>query len=128
MPLLLWANTTLGLMCFWWTANRQQQGRAVHTITGLPDLPVLDPRRLNTRQLDLAETIFRDLRGQAFLPANEAYRDEARKQLDRAVLIDLLRLPQDILEPLDLLRRQWCSEPSVHGGKSTRPPATGPSG
>ena len=128
LPLLLWANTTLGLMCFWWTGARQQQGRARLTITALPDLPVLDPRRLSGRQLELAETTFHDLRGQAFLPANEAYRDEARHQLDRAVLIDLLGLPQDILEPLDLLRRQWCSEPSVHGGKSTRPAVTGPSG
>ena len=121
LPLLLWANTTLGLMCFWWTGSRQQQGRARLTITTLPDLPVLDPRRLDDSQLDRAESIFGDFRGRELLPANEAYRDQARQDLDRAVLIDLLGLPEDILEPLDVLRRQWCSEPSVHGGKSTRP-------
>ena len=26
-----------------------------------------------------------------------------------------------VLEPLDLLRLKWCSEPSVHGGKGTGP-------
>ena len=127
VPLLLWANTTLGLMCFWWTGTRQQQGRAVLTITALPDLPVLDPRHLNESQIESAQHIFDDLCGRTFLPANEAYRDEVRHELDRAVLIDLLRLPEDILEPLKLLRLQWCSEPSVHGGKSTRPAVAGPS-
>lgn len=121
IPILLWANTTLGLMCFWWTGARQQQGRACLTITTLPDLPVLDPRCLDHGQLDRAERIFDDFRGRELLPANEAYRDQARQALDRAVLIDLLGLPEDILDPLDVLRRQWCSEPSVHGGKSTRP-------
>ena len=56
------------------------------------------------------------------LPANEAWRDVARQDLDRAVLIDLLGLSEDLLEPLNLLRRQWCAEPSVHGGKSTAAP------
>ena len=123
LPLLLWSNTTLGLMCFWWTGTRQQPGRACLTITALPDLLVIDPRQLDRRQLNTARRIFDDLRGEVFLPANEAYRDEARQELDRAVLIDLLRLPENILAPLDLLRRQWCSETSVHGGKSTRPSA-----
>lgn len=121
IPLLLWANTTLGLMCFWWTGTRQQSGRACLTITALPGLPVLDPRHLDRRQLETARSIFDDLRGEAFLPANEAYRDEVRRELDRAVLIDLLRLPENSLAPMDILRRQWCSEPSVHGGKTTRP-------
>lgn len=82
---------------------------------------MLDPRRLDYDHLDRAESIFDDFGGREMLPANEAYRDQARQALDRAVLIDLLGLPEDILDPLDILRRQWCSEPFVHGGKSTRP-------
>ena len=121
LPLLLWANTTLGLMCFWWTGSRQQQGRVRLTITALPDLPMLDPRRFDGRQLNIAERIFDDLQREALLPANESYRDEVRQELDRAVLVDLLDLPEDVLAPLELLRLRWCSEPSVHGGKSTRP-------
>lgn len=120
-PLLLWANTTLGLMCFWWSAARQQQARACLTITALPDLPIVDPRRLDDSQLAAAERIFDEFQDRRFLPANEAYRDRTRIDLDRAVLVDLLRLPENVLDSLDVLRRQWCSEPSVHGGKSTRP-------
>ena len=84
-------------------------------------MPTLDVTRLATEQLALAEAIFADMRDLTFLPANEAYRDNTRKELDYRVLIELLGLPESILEPLDLLRLKWCSEPSVHGGKSTRP-------
>ena len=61
------------------------------------------------------------MRDAQFLPANEAYRDNTRKELDHRVLIDMLGLPESILEPLDLLKLKWCSEPSVHGGKKTAP-------
>ena len=120
LPLVLWANTTLGLLAFWWIGSRQQQGRARLTITQLPGLTVLDPRHLSEEQIAQAEAIFERFKEAEFLPANEAYRDETRKALDRAVLVDLLRLPESTLEPLSILRDQWCAEPSVHGGKSTR--------
>ena len=120
LPLVLWANTTLGLLSFWWVGTRQQQGRASLTITQLPRLTVLDPRTLSKEQLAQAEDIFERFKEKEFLPANEAYRDDARQALDRAVLVDLLHLPEEALEPLAILRDQWCAEPSVHGGKKTR--------
>ena len=121
VPLLLWAGSTLGLIAFWWIGTRQQQGRARLSISRLPSLTVLDTRTLTAAQLDHAHAIFSDFAGRQLLPANEAYRDETRQALDRALLIDLLQLPEHLLAPLDLLRRQWCAEPSVHGGKSTAP-------
>ena len=117
----LWANSTLGLMAFWWMGSRQQQGRAIATITALPNLPMLDVRTLAPEQLERADAIFERFRTETLLPANEAYRDETRKALDRAVLVELLGLPDAVLEPLDNLRRQWCAEPSVHGGKAGTP-------
>lgn len=119
-PLILWANTTLGLIAFWWIGARQQQGRANLTISQLPGLTVLDPRTLNSDQTAQAEDIFSDFKDRTFLPANEAYRDNTRQALDHAILIDLLQLSKDALEPLAILRDQWCAEPSVHGGKKTR--------
>ena len=120
--LALWANGTLGLMAFWWAGSRQQPGRARSTITGLPELMALDVRALPREKLARARAIFRRFRGRPLLPANEAWRDRARRALDRALLVELLDLPEDVLEPLDNLRRQWCAEPSVHGGKPTAPP------
>ena len=119
IPLVLMSNTTLGLIAFWWIGSRQQQGRARLTISRLPNLTVLDPRKLDAAQMEFAGRLWDDFKGRDLLPANEAYRDDTRKDLDRAVLADMLRLPPDIMGPLDLLRRQWCAEPSVHGGKST---------
>ena len=122
IPLSLWANTTLGLMAFWWIGTRQHQGRARLTISRLPALPVLDTRRLSSVQLERGKTIFDAFRNRELLPANEAWRDDVRQALDRAVLIHLLGLPEDIMESLDLLRLQWCAEPSVHGGKKGAAP------
>ena len=90
-------------------------------ITAIRSMPTLDVTKLTQAQLDKAEEIFEDLRNHEFLPANEAYRDNTRKELDHRVLIDMLGLPETILEPLDLLRLKWCLEPSVHGGKKTAP-------
>ncbi|MCY3588211.1 MAG: hypothetical protein OXH40_05930 [Chloroflexi bacterium] len=119
--LALWANTTPGLISFWWIAARQQQGRARLTISQLPRLTALDVRTLDEKQLKKVESLFADFAKRDFLPANEAYRDETRQDLDRSMLCDLLGLPESILEPLAALRHQWCEEPSVHGGKPTRP-------
>lgn len=120
-PVLLWANSTLGLMSFWWLGSLQQQGRARITISRLPKLLTLDPRELDSGQLAAANSIFDEFREVEFLPANEAYRDENRMALDREVLTVVLGLPNELLDPLGLLRRQWCGEPTVHGGKATRP-------
>ena len=117
----LWANTTLGLILFWWSGTVQQAGRANLTISRLPELLVLDGRMLSSDQYTRADGIFDEFRERPFLPANEAYRDENRQALDEAVLVGLLGLPESILDSLAVLRRQWCNEPTVHGGKSTRP-------
>lgn len=58
------------------------------------------------------------------VPANEVYRDVARQELDRARLVDVLGLSDELLDPLAALRDAWCAEPTVHdGGKTTRPPS-----
>ena len=121
IPIVLWSNTTIGLILHWWYGSRQQPGRAMLTITRIGLLPMLDARILSTAQIELAERLFSVYSELDFLPANEAYRDNVRKDLDKSVLVDLCGLPERILDDLDLLRRKWCSEPSVHGGKGTNP-------
>ena len=117
----LWCNTTLGLLCYWWHSSRQQAGRGSMPITAIRTMPTLDVTKLTTAQLETAETIFDEMRSAQFLPANEAYHDNSRQELDYRILIDMLGLPRSVLEPLNLLRLKWCSEPSVHGGKKTAP-------
>ena len=118
----LWGNSTLGLLLYWWHSSRQQAGRGRMPVTAIRTMPTLDVTVLSDAQLQVAGSIFDDMRDQEFLPANEAYRDDSRKELDRRVLVDLLGLPKDkVMDPLELLRLKWCSEPSVHGGKGTGP-------
>ena len=119
----LWGNSTLGLLGYWWQASRQTAGRGRMAKSNFELTPTLDVTQLSEEQLQTAQSIFDELKNLNFLPANEAYRDDTRKLLDRRVLINLLNLPESILEPLDLLRLKWCSEPSVHGGKPTAPPS-----
>ena len=99
IPLLLWCNSTLGLLMHWWKGTRQQMGRAIMTITAIPDLPVLDPRTLTQGQIDHCRAILGDFKDKPMLPANEAYRDETRKALDRALLFGITSVLQ--------LNRAW---------------------
>ena len=112
----------------WWKGTRQQAGRSRITITAIPNLPVLDPvldpRDLTEEQLKHCQDIFIRFKGKKFLPANEAYRDDTRQNLDRELPLgqfSVQKLDPDLENSLDLLRRQWCAEPSVHGGKRSKP-------
>lgn len=112
-PMVLWANTTLGLMSHYITCDRTQAGRSTSTITLLPELPVLDVRKLSNDQLRLAKTVFDRFRVQEFMPANQSYQDPARHALDQAVLTELLELDLDVLKHVKYLREQWSNEPSL---------------
>lgn len=119
--LALWMNTTLGLMARWWVSTRQQQGRANLSITTIGNIPVLDLGVLPEATVNALAEACDQLETLPLLPANEAYRDPNRGRLDETVLCGVLGLPRSILGPLASVREAWCAEPSVHGGKSTRP-------
>ena len=117
----VWLNSTLGLLGRWYVSNRQQPGRANLTVTTMGNIPTLDLRAVSAEQARELAAVYNDFERRAMLPANEAYRDDARQELDKRVLCGVLGLPDSVLNPLETLRLQWCSEPSVHGDKKTRP-------
>ena len=121
ISILLFANSTLGLIAYWWNGSRQVKGRSIQTVSKMPQLMTIDPRLFTEEQFRIADRIFDEFKTLDLLPANEAYRDPVRKLLDEALLLDLLGLELDVMESMDILRYKWFSEPSVHGGKSTRP-------
>ncbi len=116
-PVLLWANTTLGLMSFYLLGSRTQAGRSRITITRLPELLTLDVRALNPDQLSMAETIFFRFQHREFMPANMAYQDLTRQALDQAVLVELLGINGPLLERVAVIRDQWCHEPHLTGAE-----------
>ena len=113
----LWANSTLGFLCYWWHSTRQQPGRARVSITASETLPVLDFRALSQAQIKQAKAIFDRFKEKHFLPAYVADIDKTREALDKEVLKWLGFKDESIYDAVRKLARKWCAEPSVHGGK-----------
>ena len=117
----MWLNSTLGLVGRWWVSSRQQNGRARLSVTTIGNIPALDLGAATPAMIRAAAEIFDQFEEREFLPANEAYRDQTRLDLDEALARRVLHLPKKALAGLPGLRVMWCSEPSVHGNKKTRP-------
>lgn len=120
MALTLWGNCTLGLLNYWWFANKQQSGRGSIPITALASLPVLDVVSLSKNQLTISEKIFEDFKQKPFLPFNEINKDSHRKELDKRFLVDVLGFPKVLFEhggSFELLRNKLFYEPSIAGSK-----------
>ena len=83
---VLWANTTLGLLWFWWIGGRQQQGRAIISITQLPSLLAVDLRQLSDTQIQRSQAILRLSRTRVS-PGQRGISRRNRQALDEAVLI-----------------------------------------
>ena len=119
----LWCNSTLGLLLHWWVSNKTQAGRGTTTVTGIPSIPTLDTRALSDAQHAEAKRQFELLSNERFLPFDQIDEDPARAKLDRAILVDVLGLPESLVEddgPIDLIRRKLAQEPQIHGGKKSK--------
>ena len=118
--LVLWANTSLGLLLHWWHANKQQSGRGSIGKSMLHTLPILDVTTLEPKLLAEAVKLFDAMSEQPLLPLHELDRDPIRRELDEAFARNVLRLSEPILAfggPLELLRMKLSREPSIRGSK-----------
>ena len=118
--LVLWGNTLLGMLMFWWHSSKQQAARGRLTKTTLASLPILDVTALSDAQLQQAVQIFDDTCQLPLKPLHELDIDENRKTLDRRFYREVLGLPAAILAdggPLDILRQKLSREPSIRGSK-----------
>jgi hypothetical protein len=118
--LVLWGNTSIGLLLHWWHANKQQSGRGNIGVTALESLPVLDINSLPKKQLKQAAKIFDDFAKRELLPFFEIDKDQVRQELDEKFFGEVLQFEDSILQtggPLELLRKKLAQEPSIRGGK-----------
>ena len=115
----LWLNTTLGLIGRWWVSSRQQPGRSISNISTIPGIPVVNLQKVTKKQICAMAKLFDRYSEKELKSAYLADQDSVRQALDKELLIDILNLPESILEPLKVIRRQWCSESSVRGDKAT---------
>ena len=120
----LWGNSTLGLLCHWMQAGKQQQARGILGRMTLRSLPTLDVTQLTPAQLAIAARIFHELKHQPLRPFNEMTADPVRQNLDRRLLSEVLGFGEEehpeVHEGLALLRKKLCAEPSIHGTKKAR--------
>ena len=112
---VVWSNTTLGVLLHWFFGNRSQVLLADHTVSSFPNTPTLNVNVLSTTQLQQAREILDEFSEREMLPMNQMHQDATRKELDRRVLVDLLQMPAEIIEHLQLVRQWWCDEPTVKG-------------
>jgi hypothetical protein len=90
--LVLWANSTLGLLLHWWHANKQQAGRGNVGVNALADLPTLDVQSLSSDQIASAVKIFDDLSERELLPVHQIDQDGVRHLIDERFSREVLVL------------------------------------
>ncbi len=115
--LVLWANTSLGLLLYWWHANKATSGRGTIAKSALHSLPILDITALNPKQLTEAAHLFDALSSRELLPLHQIDQDAVRRELDDKFATKVLGLPEPVLLSLDLLRKKLAQEPSIRGHK-----------
>jgi hypothetical protein len=118
--LVLWGNTSLGLLLHWWHANKQQSGRGNIGVTALESLPIFDVTSLSKKQLKKASKIFDEFAERELRPFFEIGKDQVRQELDKKFFSEVLGFEDYILQPggpLELLRNKLAEEPSIRGGK-----------
>ena len=118
--LVLWANSSLGLLLRWWHGNKQQAGRGSIGVSSLALLPVLDVTKLSEKALAKAVAIFDEMKHKELRPVNEIAQDAIRAEIDTRLATEVLEFPSELAAPdgpLALLRQKLALEPSITGSK-----------
>ena len=115
-----WTNTTMGLVGHWRASSHTQHGLGQMGESKLMEMRTLDVPALSPGQVQALERICDEMAGRPMLPANEAWRDQERQELDRQVLEDVLGLGPGATRAVAELRNRWCREPTVQGRKGAR--------
>ena len=117
----LWFNSTLGILSYWWSANKTQSGRGSVTTSRLEEMTAIDARQLDQAALDDCDTFFETFKSLPLLDVHEAELDENRIALDRFVAQTLLKAGDNlpaVEDGLQLLRSKLVLEPTIRGGKT----------
>ena len=112
----LWANSTLGMMAHWTQGQRTQAGRSTMRNRAIKQVPCPRLDKISDHMLDSIGVEFDRLTSMQLRPAYHAHLDEARREIDFAV-VKMLGLSEDALEVIEVLLPLWCREPTIRGDK-----------
>jgi hypothetical protein len=118
--LVLWANSTLGLLLHWWHGNKSQPGRSTIGKSTLEELPILNTTVMSASQLKESEKIFADLSALTLKPLYEISSDKIRRRLDSEFLGGVLGVQASLLSEhhaFSIVRAKLSAEPSIRGQK-----------
>ena len=121
--LIIWLNSTLGLLIRNCYAQTTQQGRATMGVKAIAGFPVPDFSAdgvISEHARSVARDRIEELSALRLQPVSYAFRDLGRHRIDE-VTLEMLGLDSDDLaaRAVATLRNQLCREPSVHGGSPT---------
>lgn len=113
----LWFNSTLGMMVRWTRGQRTHPGRSRLQVGALKQVscPRLD--ELQEETIAEAALFFKEIAQRDLLPACQAHIDPVRRAIDRHVN-RMLGIPDTAETTIEVIRRVWCREPSVHGNQT----------
>ena len=117
VALALWCNSSLSLLLNANHSNRSQAGRGRGNKGMLETLSTLDVRKLESWQLDEAQSIWRDLGNGEFQSLHQCAVDPVRIQLDERIVKYLLGLGEDAVASVARLRTLLAGDPSIRGSK-----------
>ena len=119
----IWSNSTLGLLCHWWMANKSQAGRGTSTVTSIPTFITINLRALTRDQHTAAREAFEAMSMKRLLPFDQIDEDPVRAELDQRLIVDVLGLEPELCGesgPMERLRKKLAVEPQIHANKCTR--------
>jgi hypothetical protein len=118
--LVLWANTSLGMLLRLWHSNKQQSGRGNIGKSALQTMPIMDLAALKPEALRKAAKLFDEMSDKPLLPLHEIAKDAVRRELDERFGGEVLGLPASLFAPggaFEVLRAKLGQEPSIRGNK-----------
>lgn len=117
--LVIWLNSTLGMLMRTGYGNTSQRGRARIAIRATADFPIpnfAEDSDAGERARLVAVDHFDRLAELKLKPAAYAWQDKKRHEIDWVVL-DMLGIDSpETRNAVERIRELWCREPAVHGG------------
>ena len=114
----LWFNSTLGILAFWWIANKAQSGRGSVTTTRLASLTLPDPRTFTGDEIIAIDGFFDAVKTKPLLDVHECAVDPTREEIDRFVIEKMIKATGPLgaqFDAIKLVRAKLCAEPTITG-------------
>ena len=108
---VLWCNSTLGIICFWSHASKQQLGRGRSSPTAIEYLPIPMFHMIGDKKLNRLSKSFDNHSDHNLDIMKNLWRDPVRIAIDSDIS-DIICHKID----MDDLRLRFCLEPSISGG------------